>query len=183
MRELIAVYRGLVFSVARAYTRDRHDLEDACQEVLIALFRNAEKFDASRAPEPVFVTMIARRRLIDLLRTSPPSVMEGTLEDSVTPALDAYVDGRAATLALAECTAGQRDVIALATWEGLSQSEIASELDLPLGTVKSHYARGMDRLRRALNVRPIARFGDAASRASCCDRRRDGGDRRGTSFR
>jgi len=66
--ECLDRYGSLVWSLARRHTRNAADAEDAVQDVFLDLWKNAERFDASRASEAAFITMIARRRLIDRLR-------------------------------------------------------------------------------------------------------------------
>jgi RNA polymerase sigma-70 factor (ECF subfamily) len=64
--------------------------------------------------------------------------------------MESYVDARFAASALADLSEDQRRVILLAALHGMTHDEISRELTLPLGTVKSHYARGIERVKRAL---------------------------------
>lgn len=151
MRECLRRYGGLVYSLARRFRRDAGDVDDACQDIFVALWGAAGTFDATRGSESTFVALVARRRLIDRLRGARQPIPEGALLAVVAPdALDRYLDARTAARALAECTDDQRRVITLAALAGLTHEEIAEELEMPLGTVKSHYARGIERVRRAL---------------------------------
>jgi RNA polymerase sigma-70 factor (ECF subfamily) len=145
-------YGRLVHSIATRMLRDRRDIEDVCQETFVALWRNAAAFDPARASEATFVGLIARRRVIDRHRSkaarSLPPLDE---EPSIAPsALEAHVDARAAMAALASGNADQQRVILMAAVHGMTHEEIAGALTIPLGTVKSHYARGIERVRRAL---------------------------------
>jgi RNA polymerase sigma factor (sigma-70 family) len=150
--ECVRRYGNFVYSIARRYSKDERDAEDASQEIFMALWRNAGSFDASRGTEPTFVALIARRRLIDRQRTPgtrPLPVVDPAPELS-TSAVESYVDARAAAVALAGCKDEQRRVIVLSALYGLTYEEISEQLALPLGTVKSLYYRGIDRVKRAL---------------------------------
>ncbi|MHC4784427.1 MAG: RNA polymerase sigma factor, partial [Planctomycetota bacterium] len=65
MQECIDEYGGLIWSLARRFCPSPAEAEDAVQEVFIALWENASRFDDSKGTEVTFVAMIARRRLID----------------------------------------------------------------------------------------------------------------------
>jgi RNA polymerase sigma-70 factor (ECF subfamily) len=74
--DCLARYGGLVWSLARRFLSNVADAEDAMQDVFIELWKNAGRYDPSRASEPTYVTMIARRRLIDRKRKAgraPPA--------------------------------------------------------------------------------------------------------------
>ena len=68
VQECMDLYGNLVWSLARRFTRSAAEAEDAVQEVFLDVWKSAARFDAKRASEKTFVAMIARRRLIDLLR-------------------------------------------------------------------------------------------------------------------
>ena len=65
---LIEKYGNLVWSIGKKFLYRQSDVEDAVQEVFIAIWKSADKFDANKAKEITFVSMIARRRFIDHLR-------------------------------------------------------------------------------------------------------------------
>jgi RNA polymerase sigma factor (sigma-70 family) len=159
VKECVARYGRLVYALASRFLRDARDVEDACQDIFVAVWKNAAAFDPARGGETTFVALIARRRLIDRSRapsTRPlPSVEE--LPDVSSSHLENYVDARTAVAALEECSEDQKRVIVLAAFQGLTHEEIARELDLPLGTVKSHYTRGIERIKRALKTHEARR--------------------------
>lgn len=145
-------YSSLVYALAWRTLSSPRDVEDACQEIFFALWRSAATFDATKASEATFVAMIARRRLVDRMR-SPATRALPLTEPPEAPsasALETHVDARKAAAALDACNDEQRRVILLSALSGLTHTEISEELALPLGTVKSHYARGIERIRRAL---------------------------------
>ena len=150
--ECVRRYGRLVYAIARRYLREASDVEDACQEIFLALWRSAGAFDEARGTEATFIALVARRRLID--RQSTPGTRPLPNVDAepavASSALERYVDARAAAAALSACNEEQKRVIMMAAFQGLTHDEISKELAIPLGTVKSHYARGIDRVKRAL---------------------------------
>lgn len=166
--ECLARYGGLVWTLARRRLGNAEDAEDAVQDVFIDLWRYADRFDPGIAEEITFVAMIARRRLVDRLRSRS--------RQPVTTPLDAAAFAGAATagdgdvgrrLELGEEAriAGEQfrglkpeeqTVLKLAIYDSLSHAAIADRTGLPLGTVKSHIRRGLDSLRRALAARRSA---------------------------
>lgn len=151
--QCVGRYGNFVYAIAARHLKDRHDVEDACQEIFMALWRSASAFDESRGSEATFVALVARRRLIDRHRTAGtrPLPLVGPVADSSASVLESYVDARTAMQALAACNEEQKRVILLAALQGLTHEEISQELSIPLGTVKSHYSRGIERVKRALN--------------------------------
>jgi len=163
VEECLQRYRGLVWSLARRLSADFADAEDAVQEVFIELWRNASRFDASVASEATFVTMVARRRLIDRRRKRSRGLDTVPLGDDPLPApadsTDALeIDEEAARVrqAMRQLRPEEQQVMRLSFEQGLSQGEIASLVNLPLGTVKTHARRGLVRLRNLLGVAPIS---------------------------
>lgn len=148
VRECLRRYGGLVYSLARRYCPAEAD--DATQEIFVELWRSAASFDPALAREVTFVALIARRRLIDRARATrrPPEL------PPVPPlrpeAIEQWVDARVAAEALGTLKPDERAAIVLNACHGMSHDEIATELALPLGTVKSHIARGIARVRKAL---------------------------------
>jgi RNA polymerase sigma factor (sigma-70 family) len=159
VRECIDQYGALVWSIARRLSRTPSDAEDATQEIFLDIWRSAGRFDAAQGSDKVFIAMIARRRLIDRLRkTSAEPAMEpvATLETVVWAdlgtAAETAIEAEQAARALAELRPEQRQVLELGLLHGLSQSEIATRLDMPLGTVKSFMRRGLIQVREYMNI-------------------------------
>jgi RNA polymerase sigma-70 factor (ECF subfamily) len=151
-------YGGLVWSLARRFSANRHEAEDAVQDVFIELWKKAPRYDASLSSEMTFVAMIARRRLIDRGRRAGASRSSEELSDSTaSPTAEADYErvdtsdeaGRAAR-ELQRLKPEQQSVLKLSIFEGLSHQQIADRLSLPLGTVKTHVRRGLERVREAL---------------------------------
>ena len=155
VRECLRRYGALVASLARRFLRNSADVDDACQDIFLALWKNAAAFDPARAGEATFVAMLARRRLIDRLRAAAVRVPLPPSDDCVqSETLDRYVDARVAVAGLEQCSEEQRRVIVLAA-HGLTHSEIAEEMNIPLGTVKSHYTRGIEYVKKKLEKRTV----------------------------
>lgn len=156
VRECLDRYGGLVWALCRRHCLRASDVEDAAQECFLALWSNAHRHDPGRASEATFIAVIARRRLIDRYRqarrqpaTEPlrPHHDRGTVGGDPVEQEDELARVRAALGTLA---ATQHEVVRLAVVEGCTHQEIAAELKLPLGTVKTHVRRGLLRVREAL---------------------------------
>ena len=158
VRECIAQYGGLVWSLARRLSRTSADAEDATQEIFLALWQNAGRFDESKGSEKLFIAMLARRRLIDRLRKTriePPMDSSPEMLDSLADpgaGSEASIEAEQAKRALQELRPEQRQVLELGLLHGLTQSQIAARLKMPLGTVKSLMRRGLMRVREVMNI-------------------------------
>ncbi len=159
--DFIDCYGGLLWSLALRFTNSSSDAEDAVQDVFIDLWKNAERFRPEIASEKTFVSMIARRRLIDRTRakrlaTSSDVDMERLPQ--VTPGVSDRVElkdeARLAEQILDQLPTDQSRAIRLAVFDGLTHSQIASETGLSLGTVKTHIRRGLIKIRERIGVVP-----------------------------
>lgn len=154
MSACVERYGNLVWSLARRLLRDQSDAEDAVQDIFINLWENAARFDPTLGKEVTFVAMLARRRLIERLRSR--GRREGkhddgfdltTLKSFDHRRVEATGDVRRAARAIEGLPEDKRAVVALSVVEGMTQGEIAERLKLPLGTVKSHLRRGLTAIR------------------------------------
>lgn len=155
VRAFVSRYERLIWSLARRYTVDRAEAEDAVQDVFLSLWQNAERFDETRASEAVFVTVVTRRRLLDRVRgRKRRPVATGELEELNLASSDLHpercAEAAQAVRALDTLRPDQRNVLVLATRDGLTQEEIAERLGLPLGTVKTHVRRALIAVRQIL---------------------------------
>jgi RNA polymerase sigma-70 factor (ECF subfamily) len=158
VNDCIATYGGLVWALARRQLRSHADAEDAVQEIFIDVWRHAGRFDPAVASESTFISTIARRRLIDRFRKQRREVDTSALPEEVLMA--APQEDRAEILEEAQRVHEQmqrlrpdeRRVLELSSLHGLSHAKIAEVTDLPLGTVKTHARRGMERLKRMLKA-------------------------------
>ncbi|MDJ0653838.1 MAG: RNA polymerase sigma factor [Xanthomonadales bacterium] len=151
-------YGPRIWSLARRFSRTPQDAEDAVQEVFMAIWRSAGKFDSSKAEEATFITMVARRRLIDRMRraSAQPEASDPIPEDwhpgQLGSSAEDSAEVQAITDLLAQFDSPQREIIAMSVYGGYSHSAIADRLEIPLGTVKTHLRRGLDRVRQVLNI-------------------------------
>jgi RNA polymerase sigma factor (sigma-70 family) len=159
VQECLERFGGLVWSLARRASPSAADAEDAAQEIFIDMWRCAHRYDASLAAETTFVTMIARRRLIDRQRRASRRLAPTVLPDDVSSALPATgerveISEEAAQVAQAMTTLRpeQQQVLKLSIVEGMSHDEISRKTGFPLGTVKTHARRGLMRVREILKL-------------------------------
>ncbi|MBC7460204.1 MAG: sigma-70 family RNA polymerase sigma factor [Thermoleophilia bacterium] len=158
-------FADLVFSIALGMLNDRGRAEDAAQDVWVKLWNAAGSFDGGRSSVATWVTTLAHRHVIDLIRRSNVRVGDRTNHepgDEIAERLDAGSDtehdavvsvmGDDARRALAELPPLQAEAIGLAYFGGFSQSEIAAKMQKPLGTVKTYMFQGMRTLRDLLDV-------------------------------
>ncbi|QDV43025.1 ECF RNA polymerase sigma factor SigK [Stieleria neptunia] len=156
-------YGGLVWSLANRYCRVSGDAEDAAQEIFVALWRNADRFDPTKAAESTFVTMIARRRLIDRNRRkgSKPEVVSisaAEIEMADRDPIDQVElsdEAAKAARCMRHLSKNQRQILTRSIDRGEAQSAIATALNMPLGTVKSYARRGILQLRECMK-RPLS---------------------------
>ncbi|MCR9201535.1 MAG: sigma-70 family RNA polymerase sigma factor [Planctomycetaceae bacterium] len=152
--ECLKRYTPLVWSIARRLCHDQTEAEDGVQEVFIDLWKNAERFDAQRGSEDAFVATIARRRLIDRLRKQDRQLTATELSPEISatqPSVESCLQSREESekirRAMQQLKQEERRVLELAILQGCSQQEISRCLEMPLGTVKSHARRGIQRLK------------------------------------
>jgi len=143
-------YVRSVFGLALRRLGDRGRAEDAAQEAFTAIWRSAATYRPERGTASAWLYAIARNAIVDRFRASgetaaelpePPSPEPGPPERAET----AYVAWRVHR-ALEELPTREREVVELAYWSGMSQSELADYLDLPLGTVKTRTRSALSRL-------------------------------------
>ncbi len=160
VQDCIDRYSGLVWSLARKFTRTDADAEDATQDIFLDVWKSAARFDPSVASETTFVAMIARRRLIDRRRReSRQPQREAMFEDSLEEReaepnhTELSEDARVASLELKKLSQDQQRVLRLSIFHGLTHERISEATGMPLGTVKTHARRGLIKLRDLLAAR------------------------------
>ena len=134
--------------------RDRVDAEDALQDTFARVWVAAGEFDARRGMPIVWLTRIAISRGIDLVRRRPRTLPERGTHSASTDACTLRVDradlmGRTER-AMQQLTPIERELLRSAFFDGRTHEQLAQERGLPLGTVKTHIRRGMQRLRDKL---------------------------------
>jgi RNA polymerase sigma-70 factor (ECF subfamily) len=155
-------YGSLAYSLLMRITRDKTAAEDLLQELFIRLWNRSRDFDPSRGALGVWIVAIARNMAIDYLRSAKTRFSSRLRSiDLVDPLLIAQRSGepeslldRARTVktALSNLTPNEKRVLEMAYYEGFSQTEIATRLNEPLGTVKTWMRSGLGRLRLAMKT-------------------------------
>ena len=151
-------YRLILFGLVLRILHDRAEAEDVLQEVFLQVWRRASDFDESRGRAFTWLVTIARSRALDRLRAAgsrarlaaeaaqSPRDEVGDAEEEATRSEQATTVRKA----LAELPDEQRRALLLAYFEGLTQTEIATRLGDPLGTVKTRMRSGIIKLREVL---------------------------------
>lgn len=159
--ELHRRFARSIFRLA-ARTFDRAAAEDLVQDVFLAVWRNAARFDPERGTVRAWMLQIAHFRLLNELRrrSRQPEivpdpdglVLERLPAGGAGPAEAASAQHRRDVLsaALGQLTPPQREAIGLAFVDDLTHEEVAAELGLPLGTAKTRIRAGLQRLRATL---------------------------------
>jgi RNA polymerase sigma-70 factor (ECF subfamily) len=158
LAQLYDRYNRILFGLLMRILNNREEAEDVLQEVFLQVWRKAADFDENRGRPFTWLVTLARSRGIDRLRTlaSRERVAEAgarevseEISDAATDALKSEQRGLVSD-ALAKLPDEQKRPIMLAYFDGLTQSEIATRLGAPLGTVKTRMRTGMIRLRELL---------------------------------
>lgn len=144
------------------------EAEEAAQEVFMRLWHKASQYDAARGPFSHWFLSIARNLMLDKLRARSERArmvsaeeIDVLLAETPDPKVDVVEQvwqnqrGDALAQALGRIPPEQRRVILLAYFGGMSQSEIAIQLQVPLGTVKKRIRLGLQKLRAALSPRAL----------------------------
>jgi RNA polymerase sigma-70 factor, ECF subfamily len=144
-------YARPIFGLALRLLRDRSRAEDAVQETFAAIWRSARSYRPERGPGAPWLYAVARNAIVDRARTRREQTFaDAPDEASGAPgpaerAESAYVSWRVHR-AVEGLPDHERELVELAYWSGLSQSEIAEFLSIPLGTVKTRTRSALARL-------------------------------------
>jgi RNA polymerase sigma-70 factor (ECF subfamily) len=160
LSEIYDRYARLVFSIAFRALKDQASAEEIVQQVFTKVWRHARHYRLERGEFSTWVSTITRHRCIDELRRrrGRPVTQPGDEErlyklasdDDPVQAVQYTFEQARVREALQQIPAEQRIVIELAFWGGLTQQEIAVYHHSPLGTIKTRWRLGMQRLKRLL---------------------------------
>jgi RNA polymerase sigma factor (sigma-70 family) len=166
-RGLFSRYGPAAKALAVRVVRQSHLAEEIVQEAFMAVWRNPAGYSSDRGSVRAWLMGMVHHRAVDLVRReeayrrraedSIPAAMAEQADhaDEVVDALDRPEARRIVNAALLELPEEQRTVLTLMYFDGLSQSQIAEQTGLPLGTVKSRTLLGMRRMRSGLEgLRP-----------------------------
>ena len=158
LAQLYDRYRVILFGLLMRILNNREEAEDVLQEVFLQVWRKAQDFDENRGRPFTWLVTLARSRGIDRLRTlaARERVAEAGAREAVEEFSDAATDAFKSeqrglvNKALAQLPDEQKRPLMLAYFDGLTQSEIATRLGAPLGTVKTRMRSGLINLREQL---------------------------------
>ena len=148
-----------VLGVALRVLRDHAIAEEVTQEVLVEVWRKADRFDPDRGSASGWITTLTHRRAVDRVRSEQASRDrddrisrrdETRAFDAVADEVETSLDHWQVRQALATLTERQREAIELAYFSGHTYRDVAAVLDIPEGTAKSRLRDGLLRLRGAL---------------------------------
>jgi len=152
-----------LFGLALRVVRNRDAAEDVLQESFLTIWRSAGNYRASLSPPMAWMGLIVRSRALDALRKRSSDradlmnelddTLADTLEGDSTNPMDA-TEASEQAFALHQCLGKldnkQREVVSLAYLRDLSHGDLAEQLKLPLGTVKTWIRRGLEQLRACM---------------------------------
>jgi RNA polymerase sigma factor (sigma-70 family) len=146
----------VAYGVAFRVLRDQALAQDAVQDAFLTAWRTAASFDPARGKVSTWLLTLVHRRAVDVVRREDRR-RAGPLDDAPVASGDATDETaevreqrRAVQAALAQLPPDQREALELAYYGGLTQSELAERLGVPLGTVKSRMFAALSRLRDLL---------------------------------
>ncbi len=160
--ELYRRYAGAAYGLALRLVRQELLAQDVVHDAFMALWRAPEAYDPDRGPFRTFFLSLVHHRAVDTIRreerlrarTERAANLEPVTGEDVAEAVteDAYLDVRRREVreSLSGLSAEQRQVLEMAYFGGMTQVQIAEELGIPLGTVKTRTLAAMRKLRKAL---------------------------------
>lgn len=153
---------GAVFGVARHVVRDEAQAEEVAQEVMVEVWRTAPRFDPARGSARSWVLAMAHRRAVDRVRSQQAArdreVRAAALEpnagafDAVAEDVEARLEQERVRRCLDGLTRIQRESVTLAYYSGFTYPQVAAQLGVPLGTVKTRIRDALVRMRDCLGV-------------------------------
>lgn len=158
LAELYDRFTPLIYPVALKILKRAADAEEAVQQTWLQVWKGARGYDPRRGTVAAWLVTLARSRALDLYRSLAARRRAESQAEAEPPAVPVDPPAAAARRQLGERVRNaleslqpqQRQVLEIAYFEGLSQSEIAARLGAPLGTVKSWTRQGLSRLRELL---------------------------------
>lgn len=164
LRQLYERTASPLLGLALRIMRNRSAAEDVLQEAFLSIWRGAGNYRASLSPPMAWLGLIVRSRALDALRkrSSDRADLMNELDDALSQTLEGdspnpmdSADASEQAFALHYCLdkleQQQRQVVSLAYLRDLSHSELAAQLKLPLGTVKTWIRRGLEKMRSCMS--------------------------------
>ncbi|MGZ4446423.1 MAG: ECF RNA polymerase sigma factor SigK [Nocardioides sp.] len=159
--QLYDATRTRVFGLAVRVVRDRAQAEEVAQEAFLEIWRQSGRYDSDRGSPLAWMLTIVHRKAVDRVRSAEASTRRDTTyhqqtqpveHDSTAEAAHASLEAHRVRSALATLTEVQREALELAYVGGYTHTEVATMLDLPVGTAKTRIRDGLIRLRDTMGV-------------------------------
>jgi RNA polymerase sigma-70 factor (ECF subfamily) len=159
--ELYDAMSARAYGLAVRVVRDPSQSEEVTQEAFLEIWRTASRFDRERGSAVSWILTLVHRKAVDRVRSAEASTRRDTTyhqgsttieHDSTAEAAQASMEARRVRQALGSLTAVQREALELAYFKGYTHTEVASMLDLPVGTAKTRIRDGLIRLRDTMGV-------------------------------
>lgn len=159
--ELYDAMATRVYGLAVRVVRDPAQAEEVTQEAFLEIWRMASRYDVERGSAPAWMLTIVHRKAVDRVRSAEAATRRDTTyhsqnqavdHDSTADAAHASLEARRVRAALHSLTAVQREALELAYFGGYTHTEVATMLDLPVGTAKTRIRDGLIRLRDTMGV-------------------------------
>lgn len=150
-----------IFGLIRRVLVDAAQSEEVTQEVFLEIWQTASRYSPEKGSALTWMLTMSHRRAVDRIRSSQAGrdrdLKVGTRDwerefDSVSESVEITIENERVQAALQTLTELQREAITLAYYRGMSHSEVAEHLHIPIGTVKTRLRDGMIRLRDAMGV-------------------------------
>ena len=150
--QLYDIFERPVYSVALRAVRDKQKAEEVVQDTFLKVWRSASRFDPLKGGAAGWIFTIAKRTAIDEARKEfrTPTPSEVADDAAVPDATDEIWASWQVNLALSTLPKEQREAVDLFVIGGLTHTEVAAKLDVPLGTVKTRIYGGLKQLRRSI---------------------------------
>lgn len=159
--ELYDAVAPRLYGLVRRVVRDPAQSEEVTQETFLEIWRQSARFDSARGSALAWMMTIAHRKSVDRVRSAAASSRRDVTwqakaqeieHDSTAEIVVGRLDAERVRRALDSLTPAQRGAVELAYLSGYTHTEVASMLDLPLGTAKTRIRDGLIRLRDTLGV-------------------------------
>ena len=159
-RRLYDATSPTLFAIALRILREESRAEDVLQDSFVNVWNGAAGYNPSLSAPMTWMVTIVRNRALDYIRRTDRRTveldddLEAVLESDAPSPADLAMQGQdavATRLCLQRLDAGPRQAIAFAYYQGLTHSELAATLKVPIGTVKTWIRRGLEKMRRCLD--------------------------------
>lgn len=150
-----------VLGLVKRLLRDHSQSEEVTQEIFLEIWQTASRFDPNKGGASTWILTMTHRRAVDRVRASQSSrdrdVKVGIRDmpaeyDHVSESVETTIESERVAKAMGRLTELQREAIKLSYYGGLTNSEVAEKLKVPIGTIKTRIRDGMIRLRDELGV-------------------------------